>query len=149
MRGTRDTRYLEFHRGKWRVAVAIPRPLHGQLGTKLKRSLGTASLREAQRLRWAVVAELKAKLASGPSHPRDDADAWKAAMAANTGEPDDPTESTLYDHLDAMRGDPIATEADENGNPAYLYDPERERRAVEFADRAYGQPRSPNTCQPS
>jgi integrase len=138
MRGTRDTRYLEFHRGKWRVAIAIPRPLHGQLGTKLKRPLGTASLREAQRLRWAVVAELKAKLASNPSHPSDDADAWREAMAASTGEPDDPTDAALSDHLDAMRGDPIATEEGERGNPVYIYDPERERRAVEFADRAYG-----------
>jgi hypothetical protein len=138
MRGTRDTRYLEFHRGKWRVAVAIPRSLHTQLGTKLKRSLGTASLREAQRLRWAVVAELKAKLASGPSHPSDDAEAWKAAVAASTGEPDDPTEAALADHLEALRGDPIVTEEDVDGSPVYIYHPERERRSVEFADRVYG-----------
>jgi hypothetical protein len=137
MRGTRDTRYLEFHRGKWRVAVAIPRPLHAQLGTKLKRSLGTASLREAQHRRWAVVAELKAQLASNPSHPVDDAEAWKAALKASTGEPDYPTESVLHDHLDAIRGDPIATEQGEEG-PVYIYHPERERRAVEFADRVYG-----------
>jgi integrase len=137
MVGTRDTRYLEFHRGKWRVAIAIPRPLHTQLGTKLKRSLGTASLREAQRLRWAVVAELKAQLAH-PSHPSDEADAWRAALAASSGEPDDPTEAALHDHLDTILGDPIATEADEKGSPVYLYSPERERRATEFADRAYG-----------
>ena len=49
----------------------------------------------------------KAKLASNPSHPSDDADAWREAMAASTGEPDDPTEVTLSNHLDAMRGDPI------------------------------------------
>jgi integrase len=91
------------------------------------------------------VAELKAQLATGNprqgrtgQHPTDDAEAWKVAMAASTGEDRDPTDAALSDHLDAIRGDPIAAEADENGGPAYIYDPERERRAVEFADRVYG-----------
>jgi site-specific recombinase XerC len=135
----RDTRYLEFHKGKWRIAVAVPRPLHHQLGTKLKRSLGTASLREAQRLRWPVVAELKATITTAPNtHREDEAEAWRTALAASSGGPYDPVKDTLHDHLDAMRGDPIATEADEKGNPVYIYDTERERRAVEFADRAHG-----------
>jgi site-specific recombinase XerD len=129
-----DTRYLEKHQGLWRVVVAAPRPSKG----RLKRSLGTASLREAQRLRWPVVAELKAELVGkAPAHV-DEAEAWKAALAAGDGGPDDPTPHLLHDHLDAIRGDPIATEADHDGNRVYLYSPEREQRAVEFADRAYG-----------
>jgi hypothetical protein len=138
MRGTRDTRYLELHRGKWRVAIAIPRPLHAQLGTKLKRPLGTSSLRDAQRLRWPVVAELKA-LVEGKAQGQstDSAEAWGAALAAGDGGLDDQIPYLLHDHLDTLRGDPIATEQGEEG-PVYLYDPERERRATEFADRAYG-----------
>ena len=113
------------------MVVAAPRPSTA----RLKRSLGTGSLREAQRLRWAVVAELKAmpKVATVDT----EADAWRAALAVGDGGPDDPTPHLLYDHLDALRGDPIATEQGEEG-PVYIYDSEREQRAVEFADRAYG-----------
>jgi len=115
------------------VVVAAPRPSTA----RLKRSLGTASLREAQRLRWAVVAELKASIPKVATIDTE-ADAWRAALAAGDGGPDDPTPHLLYDHLDALRGDPIVTEEDVDGSPVYIYHPERERRAVEFADRAYG-----------
>jgi hypothetical protein len=116
VRASHDHRYLERIKGnRWRVTVSVPKPLHTQLGTKLKRSLHTSSLRDAQRLRWPIVAELQGIISRGA--PRDDAEAWKAAMAASTGEPDDPTELILHDHLDDIRGDPIATEADEHGRP--------------------------------
>jgi integrase len=137
----RDTRFIELNHGKWRVVVG---QRQGGRIVKAQRSLGTASLREAQRLRWAVVAQLKAQLASNPqlagnaAHPTDDAEAWKAALQASTGEPHDPTPILLHDHLDGIRGDPIGTEADHDGNPVYLYHPEREQRGVDFADRVYG-----------
>jgi hypothetical protein len=67
----------------------------------------------------------------------DSAEAWRAALAAGDGGPYDPTPHLLHDHLDALRGDPIVTEEDVDGSPVYIYHPERERRAVEFADRAY------------
>jgi hypothetical protein len=115
-----------------------PRPLHGTLGTKLKRSLHTGSLREAQARRWPVVAELKALVAGkAQGQSTDSAEAWRAALAAGDGGPYDPTPHLLHDHLDALRGDPIVTEEDVDGSPVYIYHPERERRAVEFADRAY------------
>jgi integrase len=133
-----DTRYLERIKGRWRCVIAVPRPLHGTLGTKLKRSLHTGSLREAQARRWPVVAELKALVAGkAQGQPTDSAEAWRAALAAGDGGPDDPTPHLLNDHLDALRGDPIVTEQGEEG-PVYIYDSERERRATEFADRAYG-----------
>jgi integrase len=134
-----DTRYLERIKGRWRCVIAVPRPLHGTLGTKLKRSLHTGSLREAQARRWPVVAELKALVAGkAKGQPTDSAEAWKAALAAGDGGPYDQTPSLLHDRLDALRGDPIVTEEDVDGSPVYIYHPERERRAVEFADRAYG-----------
>jgi integrase len=134
-----DTRYLERIKGRWRCVIAVPRPLHGTLGTKLKRSLHTGSLREAQARRWPVVAELKALVVGKvQGQPTDSAEGWRAALAAGDGGPDDPTPRLLHDHLEALRGDPIVTEEDVDGSPVYIYHAERERRAVEFADRAYG-----------
>ena len=70
-----DTRYLERIKGRWRCVIAVPRPLHGTLGTKLKRSLHTGSLREAQARRWPVVAELKALVAGkAQGQPTDSAE---------------------------------------------------------------------------
>jgi integrase len=111
----RDTRYLEKHQGLWRVVVG-----HRENGkvVKARRSLGTASLREAQRLRWGVVAAMKA---GGPTlHPINDPETWRAALEASTGEPDDSTGLLLHDHLEALEA--------KHG----------ERVAMEFADRAYG-----------
>jgi hypothetical protein len=119
-----DTRYLEKHQDLWRCVVGYRRD--GKV-IKLRRSLGTSSLREAQHRRWAVIAALKASITTTPT---DDAEAWKAALAAGDGGADDDTPRLLSDHLDTILGDPIATEADENGNPAYLYAPERERQAT-------------------
>jgi hypothetical protein len=45
-----------------------------------------------------VVAELKAGMVS----EADEADAWKAALAASTGEPYDPVDAALSDGLDAI-----------------------------------------------
>jgi hypothetical protein len=131
-----DTRYIELNHGKWRVVVGQRED--GRI-VKLQRSLGTSSLREAQRLRWPVVAELKALIgAKARGQSTESAEAWRAALAAGDGGPDDPTPHLLHDHLEALRGDPIVTEEDVDGSPIYIYHPERERRAIEFADRAYG-----------
>jgi hypothetical protein len=110
-----DTRYLEKHQGLWRVVVAAPRPSKG----RLKRSLGTASLREAQRLRWPVVAELKAGLTGNTSSPDTEANAWKVALADNTGGWGD-AEAALSDRLDQLER--------LQGTQA----------TTAFADRAYG-----------
>jgi integrase len=134
-----DTRYLEKHQNLWRCIVGYRQ---GGKVIKLRRSLGTASLREAQRLRWRVVSELKAGAhgaqKGAPGRSEEEADAWRAVLAASSGEPHDPVQRALHDHLEALRGDPIVTEEDVDGSPVYIYHPERERQAVEFADRAYG-----------
>jgi hypothetical protein len=93
-----DRRYLEWHHGSWRVVVG-----HREAGKvyKLRRALGTSSLREAQRRRWAVVAALKAC-----THPQDSegasAESWRAALSASSGEPYDPTQAAFSDHLDRL-----------------------------------------------
>lgn len=44
------------------MTIAVPRALHGKLGTRLKRSLNTDSLALANLRKWAVVAEMKAAI---------------------------------------------------------------------------------------
>ena len=64
----RDTRYLEKHQDLWRCVVGYRRD--GKV-IKLRRSLGTSSLREAQHRRWAVIAALKASITTAAT---DDAE---------------------------------------------------------------------------
>jgi hypothetical protein len=75
MGATKDTRYLEQHHGSWRVVVGWR--VAGKV-VKARRSLGTSSLREAQRRRWAVVAELKAL-----THPNPLDSTQRAAQRLN------------------------------------------------------------------
>jgi hypothetical protein len=108
-----DRRFLELNHGTWRVVVG--RRVNGKV-VRLQRSLGTSSLRDAQRLRWPIVAELKTVLHKGGQlRPIDDPETWRAALAARDGGPDDPTPYALSDHLDALRDDPIATEQGDEG----------------------------------
>jgi integrase len=139
-----DTRYLELHRGKWRATVAVPRPLHTQLGTRLKHSLNTTSLATANALKWAVVAELRTIIdmaARGnpkADQPTDEALTIAAHRARADAEEREGLDAAIADRAEDMRGDPVATEADEDGNPVYIYDLEREKRATAFADMAMG-----------
>jgi hypothetical protein len=112
----RDTRYLQKHQGLWRVSVGYR---DGGKVVKLRRSLGTASLREAQRLRWPIVAEFKASI-TNTTTTHDEAEAWRAALAASSGEPLDQIDYAFSEHLDRLEA--------KHG----------ERVAVEFADRVYG-----------
>jgi hypothetical protein len=61
-----DTRFIELNHGTWRAVVG---QREGGRVVKLQRSLGTSSLREAQRLRWPVVAELKGPTGGKGSRP--------------------------------------------------------------------------------
>ena len=145
-----DTRFLELHRGKWRVTIAVPRPLARQLGSRLKRPLNTSSLATANALKWTVVAELRAiieKAARGNPQAPDgrsiDQSANEAVEIATIRAKTTTEEVELMDEEIArrwedMRGDPVAVEADEEGHPVYLYDPEREATASQWAALASG-----------
>src|ERR1700723_3017514 len=93
------TRYLELHRGKWRATIAVPRPLHGQLGSKLKRPLNTSSLATANALKWTVVAELRALIDNAArGNPKADQPADKAlSIAAHRAALRDPEEVAVLD----------------------------------------------------
>jgi hypothetical protein len=141
----KDNRFLELHHGKWRAVVAVPRLLQKQLGTKLKRSLNTDSRATANTLKWAAVAELRAIIdRAAAGQPKVDRRTDEALeIAAYRARAADPVEREEIDEeisrrADEMRGDPVATEADADGSPVYLYDPEREALAEQWATLASG-----------
>jgi integrase len=58
-----DTKYLEKHGRQFRAKLDVPRKLREVVGkAALKKSLGTDSLTEAQRLRWPALADLRKQL---------------------------------------------------------------------------------------
>lgn len=60
-----DRRYLQKHGRQWRVVLAVPRDLRNVFGSaQLKRSLKTDSLKQAQRLRWPIVAQMQNEIDS-------------------------------------------------------------------------------------
>ena len=132
------------------MTIAVPRPLARQLGSRLKRPLNTSSLPTANALKWTVVAELRAiieKAARGNPQAPDgrsiDQSANEAVEIATIRAKAAAEEVELMDEEIArrwedMRGDPVAVEADEGGHPVYLYDPEREATASQWAALASG-----------
>ena len=145
-RASADKQFLEWHGGKWRVVVAVPRALHKRLGTKLKKSLNTDSLAVANRLKWEVVASLRgiihdATMQEGGAGSSLTVEALEIAAARARADAD----AALLDEVidmrgDELRGDPIRTDVEPvDGGPEYIYDPERERRAGLFVAMARGE----------
>jgi integrase len=138
-----DRRYLEQHGTKWRVVVAVPRNLHKIVGsTKLKHTLETDSLSEANRQKWAVVAELQAQIeaARNPQgQPVDLAAEAKRLASLRRSVANDDEENGLdayiTQRIEEIAGRVIGTERD--GSPRY--EPQREVAAQTFAGIATGQ----------
>lgn len=140
-----DKRFLERHGDQWRVTLAVPRHLHSQLGTRLKRSLGTDSLAVANRLKWAVINELRERielLTRGDG--KDEAAVLKEALlvrdeyrrALDPRLEDDiraAAEARAYEIL----GPEIAVEHDDEGD-YLIYDKQRERLAKTYMRVATG-----------
>ncbi len=59
---SRDTRWLEQRRQTWYAVIYVPAPLQAALGSKLRKSLGTRDLMEAQRRRFGVLAEFRRQI---------------------------------------------------------------------------------------
>ncbi|QFI68359.1 integrase family protein [Sinorhizobium alkalisoli] len=127
----------------------VPRKLQRKLGTKLKRPLGTDSLREANRLKWDIVAELKAVIeqAERPDMSKEAALANARVKAMEEArrlslrrlvafgtEQRERVDDAIEDYAEALAGDPI--EADEQGHP--VYEPKRDALAMEFLAIAKG-----------
>lgn len=144
-----DTKYLEAHGSSWRVVVNVPRKLHKKLGTKLKRALRTDSLSEANRLKWAVVAEFKAVVeqANRPdvskeaalTHARIKAmeEARRMSLQRNTAlgtEQLARVDDAIENYAETLAGDPV--EVGDHGYP--IFEPERDTLAMEFLAVAKG-----------
>ncbi|RDJ17042.1 DUF6538 domain-containing protein [Rhizobium grahamii] len=142
-----DKRFLELHGNLWRVVVAVPKKLHAKLGTtKLKRPLGTDSLREANRLKWDKVAELKA-IIERASEDGSTGDGLKKRLLNEAVALRRQRNSTLVAkdreelneeisyRAEQIAGRPI--DEDEYGYPAYA--PGKEALALEFARVARGE----------
>ncbi|MFG1465303.1 tyrosine-type recombinase/integrase [Xanthobacter sp. DSM 24535] len=140
-----DRRWLELKDGKWRVSVAVPRRLHGKLGTRLKAPLNTDSLAVANRLKWPVVAEFKQRIAeAGGTKGKDVLTTEALALAAYRRTVSDPSEleilsDTIAERAAQLAGPYTAVETDPNtGEPIYLHDPARERKALAYVALATG-----------
>ncbi|WP_062115005.1 DUF6538 domain-containing protein [Aureimonas sp. AU40] len=139
-----DTRYLENKDGKWRVVVSVPRALHPEMGTKLKRSLNTDSLAVANRLKWQVVAEFKAAIEAALKRGGKDPLAREALaiaamrLRAQTVEDFAHLDDALALRVEEIAGRPLREEHHPGGVVEVVYDPQREQDAKLFAQMATG-----------
>lgn len=140
-----DKQYLEQHRGKWRVTVAVPKELQGPLPTRLKHALNTDSLTIANQLKWPIVNEMRARIADaagaeGGTNLRAVAEEFRRqlqrvhndseAEAVNTG---------VSMTIDAVLCRPVGVEIDPaTGEQEPVFDPAKEKLAKQFAKMVAG-----------
>jgi len=68
-----DTKYL-FKRDKtWWVKLAVPRPLRGELGFDLRRSLHTDDVEAAREARWEAIEEFRSRFEKAMAQQRGNA----------------------------------------------------------------------------
>lgn len=138
-----DRQYLEQHRGKWRVTIAVPKALQGQLGTRLKRQLDTDSLTIANQIKWPIVNEMRALLAE-QAGGRSDLRSIAAEFRRQLRQTDDDREAEAINTgvsvtIDAVLGNPIGIDVDpETGEEEPRYDPAKVKHAQQFAKMVAG-----------
>ncbi len=145
MAASSDRKFLELHGNQWRVVVNVPASLHAKLGTKLKKPLGTDSLSEANRLKWAAIAELKANIeeARAPQPARSSRERVlreAAALATERKGVFRPEQREEIDEAIGWRTEELLgrpVESDEDGHA--VYDRERLELAGEFFKVARGE----------
>lgn len=142
---TNDKQYLEQHRGKWRVTMAVPKGLQGQLPTRLKHALNTDSLTVANQLKWPIVNEMRARIADaaaadGGTNLRAVAEEFRRQLqkAQNDCEAE-AVETGVSMTIDAVLGRPIGVEIDPaTGDQEPVFDPAKEKVAKQFARMVAG-----------
>lgn len=138
-----DTRYLEKHGAKWRVSMSVPRDLQAALGvTKFKQVLDTDSLAEANRQKWAWVAEFQRRFdtARNPEGPPVDIAEEAKRLAAfrrtiTTEDEEDGLDAYIVQRVEEIAGKVIGTGREGEA----LYAPEKENAARTFSGIATGQ----------
>lgn len=140
-----DRQYLEQHRGKWRVTVAVPKSLHGQLPTRLKHPLSTDSLTIANQLKWPIVNEMRARIADaagrdGRPDLRAIAEEFRRHHAkAETDREVDEIDAGIAVTIDAVLGKPIGVEVDPvTGEDEPVFEPSRVKQAQQFTKMLSG-----------
>jgi len=151
-----DKRYLELHGSKWRVVMNVPTELHPKLGRKLRHPLNTDSLREANRLKWPIVADMKQQIHDAKFPDEKKLKAFKHASAELVRETilteakevgswlreaqnDDEREAVLDSlglRTEQILGKPIDYDPEHH---IYSYDSKRVEQAAEFVGIARGQ----------
>ncbi|MDH5529465.1 MAG: hypothetical protein OEY05_05455, partial [Paracoccaceae bacterium] len=149
MGANNDTSFLEqMNGGGWRVVVNIPAKYQDVIGKKkLKQSLGTDSLTEANRRKWPIVNHFKSQISSVSRNALGDigtaraltlrAKLQAAVLVPMHGQEDSEAEMVAWeiaDEAEALQGQPIGT--DEHGQP--IFDPKREAGAQIFYEVAKG-----------
>ncbi|RWC40549.1 MAG: integrase [Mesorhizobium sp.] len=134
-----DRRFLELHGNKWRVVVNVPRDLQATIGkTKLKQSLETDSLAEANRLKWAVIDVLQAHINQQRSPETTMAEALRLAALRrrikDAGDDPEPIDMEIVGRAEQLAGQPVGV--DREGQP--VFEARKENAAVQFADVAFG-----------
>ncbi|WP_035695005.1 DUF6538 domain-containing protein, partial [Aurantimonas coralicida] len=143
-RSSEKRRYLEFHGGKWRVSMAVPRELSHKFGTRLKRPLHTDSLTTANRLKWSVVAEFKALIEAerdghGSPLQREALALARDIQAAQTVSHKEFLSSYVAERAREIAGPHKGEVWDPDSDMVVpTFDPERERKAHQFARLAQG-----------
>lgn len=136
----KDRQYLEQHRGKWRVTMAVPKALQTKLGTRLKRSLNTDSLLIANQLKWSIVNEMRARISEvasegGTNDLRLIAEEFRRQLhkAFDQDEVDD-VQTGISVTIDSILGREKGTEIDPaTGREEPVFDPSNMKKAQEFA----------------
>jgi integrase len=147
--GASNRAYLEQHRGKWRVTVAVPKALQPRLGTRLKRALNTDSLSVANSVKLGVVQELKDQIAraQGRSNTEygsviNEAARIKSAAVHEQYLGSLDHEQGVDERAYEILGDPIRNQLVDDGEGGTdlvpVYDPGRERLARTFRSVAVG-----------
>lgn len=140
-----DKQYLEQHRGKWRVTMAVPKGLQGQLPTRLKHALNTDSLTIANQLKWPVVNEMRARIADaaaadGGTNLRAVAEEFRRQLQkAETDSEAEAVNTGVSMTIDAVLGRPTGVEIDPaTGQQEPVFDPAKEKLAKQFAKMIAG-----------
>jgi integrase len=145
-----DKKYLELNHGKWRVTIAVPRPLQAKLGTRLKRELKTDSIAIANQLKWQVIGELKAeiehaRMGQGTAPVRGESLMQEAlVIAAQRNRSQSHDEDQLLEYAvnlrrEELRGEPVRTTQDEGQDAEPVYHPHRLATAEAYRSLAMGE----------
>jgi integrase len=140
-----DRQYLEQHRGKWRVTMAVPKGLQGQLPTRLKHALNTDSLTIANQLKWPIVNEMRARIADaaaadGGTNLRAVAEEFRRQLQkAESDSEAEAVKTGVSMTIDAVLGRPTGVEIDPaTGEQEPVFDPGKEKLAKQFAKMVAG-----------